>query len=148
METKISQSATPTRIEGGVAERCAVAKDLMSTGDYDAAREALGELWCGVGERPTLTGLSMDQQAEVLLRVGALSAWMGRSRQVPAQASAKDLISEGIRLFEAIPDEEKVAEAQSDLALCYWREGAMDEARVWFREAIARAKDPLNRLRI
>ena len=32
--------------------RCRVATDLIHKGQYEAAREALGELWLGIGERP------------------------------------------------------------------------------------------------
>jgi tetratricopeptide (TPR) repeat protein len=150
METKtVTHTAARARVLNTVTERCSEAKSLMSSGDYEAAREALGPLWRGVGERPNLDGLSAEDQAELLLRSGALSAWAGSSSQISgAQAFAKDLISESIRAFEELGDREKIAEAQSDLALCYWREGAMDEARVWFREAVSKAGDPLNRLRI
>jgi len=58
------------------------------------------------------------------------------------------LISESIRIFETLGDQETIAEAQSDLALCYWREGGMNEARVWFREALSRATKPANVLRV
>jgi tetratricopeptide (TPR) repeat protein len=150
METKtLTKLPEPVRVNADVAQRCAVAKKLTSAGNYEAAREALGELWGDVGNRPQIEGLPPTEQAEVLLRAGALSGWLGSSSQVPgAQGFAKDLISESIRAFEALGDQEKIAEAQSDLALCYWREGAMDEARVWFREALSKAADPANMLRI
>jgi tetratricopeptide (TPR) repeat protein len=150
METKtLTQSLTPIRVDGDVTQRCAAARKLMSSGNYDGAREALGELWDGLGKRPRIEGLRPNEQAELLLRVGALAGWLGSSSQATgAQAFAKDLVSESIRAFETLGDLEKIAEAQSDLALCYWREGAMDEARVWFREALARAAQPANRLRI
>jgi tetratricopeptide (TPR) repeat protein len=150
METKtLTKLPEPVRVNADVAQRCAVAKKLMSAGNYEAAREALGELWGGVGNRPKIQGLPANEQAELLLRTGALSGWLGSSSQVPgAQGFAKDLISESIRALETLGDHEKIAEAQSDLALCYWREGAMDEARVWFREALAKAADPANKVRI
>ncbi len=150
METKtLTQSSLRVRVDADVAQRCAAAKKLTSAGDYEAAREALGELWSGIGNRPRIEGLPANEQAELLLRAGALSGWLGSSGQVPgAQGFAKDLISESIRHFEALGDREKIAEAQSDLALCYWREGAMDEARVWFREAVSKAADPANKHRI
>jgi tetratricopeptide (TPR) repeat protein len=150
METKtVNQSPEQVRVEEDVAQRCAAATNLMRRGEYDDAREALGDLWGGLGERPKVEGLSQSDQAEVLLRVGALSGWLGRSRQAPgAQALAKDLISESIRAFEKLGPQERLAEAQSDLALCYWREGAMDEARVWFSEALSNANEPANRLRV
>ncbi len=51
----------------GVAQRCAAAKALAGVGDYEAARDALGELWSGIGEHPKIEGLPLEEQAEVLL---------------------------------------------------------------------------------
>ncbi|MDT5269045.1 MAG: hypothetical protein QOH49_1231 [Acidobacteriota bacterium] len=117
--------------------RCRVSADLISKGEYEGAREALGELWRGLGRRPEMEGLDERAVAEVLLQVGALTGWIGGSRQVPgAQAAAKDLISEGASLFEALGETEREAEARSELALCYWREGACDEARVLLTSAL------------
>lgn len=118
--------------------RCRVAADLIHKGQYDAARDALGVLWRGVGQRPDVEGLDDGSAAEVLLQVGALSGWLGASRQAKgAQEAAKDLISESISLFKSLGQIEKAADAQSDLALCYWREGAYDEARVLLSKASA-----------
>ena len=118
--------------------RCELAKQLEMLGNYEAARETMGEFWRGIGIRPVLTGLESRTAAEVLLRVGALTGWLGSSKQSEgAQEKAKGLIYESIRIFEALPDEEKVAEAQTELAVCYWREGAFDEARVVMREALS-----------
>src|SRR6266567_5966894 len=150
METKIltGQGGAPAKASE-VAAKCAVAKELENSGDYEAARAALEDLWDGIGKRPRLKGLTPQDQAELLLRIGALSGWLGSSAQFSgAQEFAKDLITESIRAFEVLCISEKVAEAQTDLAICYWREGAMDEARVWFREALTRAKVPVNRLRV
>ena len=122
--------------------RCQVAADLTHTGRYEAAREALGDLWRGIGERPNITGLDEQATAEVLLQVGALSGWLGVSRQVTgAQEAAKDLISESAALFEKIGETDRVAAAHSDLAVCYWRAGAFDDARVLLTEAYSRAAD-------
>jgi tetratricopeptide (TPR) repeat protein len=150
METTIlTKSTARVGVDGDVAQRCAEAKRLISAGDYEGAREALGELWAGVGHRPRIESLPATEQAELLLRAGALSGWLGTAGPAEGtQGFAKDLISESVRFFETLGDQEKIAEAQSDLALCYWREGAMDEARVWFREALAKATDPANTLRI
>ncbi len=151
METKIvtkSPRAEAT-VSSAVSVKCEIAKQLQIRGDYEAASEALGDFWCGIGKRPSLDGLSAMEQADVLGRVGALSGWLGSSGQVGgAQEFAKDLISESLRAFEGLNEPDKIAEAQSDLAVCYWREGAMDEARVWFQQALGRAKDPLLQLRI
>jgi len=148
METTIKTSA-PSRIDGPAARRSAEVKKLISAGSYEQAQEVLGEFWNGIGNRPNLDGLTAAERAEVLLRVGALAGWIGSAAQEPgAQGFAKDMISESIRGFEELGDQEKTAEARSDLALCYWREGALDEARVWYREALEKTTDPANKLRI
>lgn len=122
--------------------------DFANIGEYEAAREALRGFWEQIGERPRTEGLAPVDQAELLLRVGALSGWLGSTGQVGgAQQFAKDLITEALRSYEALGYAEKVAEAQTDLAVCYWREGAMDEARVWFQTALAQSNDPTNQLR-
>jgi CheY-like chemotaxis protein len=122
--------------------RCQLAKGLEDVGNYEAAREAMGELWPSVGERPRLDGLNQATAAEVLLRVGVITGWIGSAKQIEgAQRLAKDLIGESIRSFKALGDRERIAEAQSDLAVCYWREGAFDEARVLLYEALGQLAD-------
>jgi tetratricopeptide (TPR) repeat protein len=110
--------------------RCEVAADLILRGQYEEAREALGALWCGIGQRPNVEELEGDTSAEVLLQVGVLSGWLGACKQVAnAQEAAKNLISESAALFESLGENARAAGARGDLALCYWREGAYDEAR-------------------
>jgi tetratricopeptide (TPR) repeat protein len=119
--------------------RCQLATQLATASNYEAAREALGDLWQGVGERPRLDGLQEKTKAEVLLRTGNVSGWLGSVGQIEgAQERAKNLISESARIFEGLGDTEKAAEAHIDLATCYWREGALDEARVTLQEVLAR----------
>lgn len=119
--------------------RCRLAKDFEESGNYEGARAAMGELWQRVGERPQLEGLGQRTCAEVLLRAGSLTGWIGSSRQIEgAQEIAKDLISESASIFEALRETEKAAEAYIDLAICYWREGAFDEARITLREVLSR----------
>jgi tetratricopeptide (TPR) repeat protein len=115
---------------------CRLSKQFEAGGHYDAAQDAMSELWQGIGARPNIEGLSEQTGAEVLLRVGALTGWIGSVTQIEgSQEEAKDLISESLRTFERLGLRSKVAEARSDLALCYWRAGAFDEARVTLREA-------------
>jgi CheY-like chemotaxis protein len=119
--------------------RCRLAKEFEDTGNYEAAREAMGELWTRINQPPSLDGLSAEMKAEVLLRSGALTGWIGSVKQVEgAQESAKNLLSVSITNFEALKDEKKVAEAQTELGYCYWREGAFDEARVILQEALSK----------
>jgi tetratricopeptide (TPR) repeat protein len=135
--------ADPSLTESERAQlRCQLAKQLEEVGKYDAAREAMGELWRGVGHQPMLNDLDQKTAAEVLLRAGVLTGWIGSSKQIEStQETAKNLISEGMARFEALGEPKEVAEAQTELAYCYWREGAYDNARVWLKEALSRLTD-------
>jgi tetratricopeptide (TPR) repeat protein len=115
-----------------------VAANLIHKGQYEAAREALGELWRGTGERPNVEGLADGTAAEVLLQAGVLSSRIGATGQVAgAQGAAKDLISESAALFEKLAETIRAADAHADLAVCYWREGAYSEARAVLEGAAA-----------
>lgn len=117
--------------------RCRLAKQYEQAGDYEAASEALAELWPGVGVRPQLEDLDAETQAHVLLRAGMVTGWIGSTKQIAgSEESAKDLISESLRMFETLDQQSRVGEARSDLARCYWREGAYGEARVMLEEAL------------
>jgi transcriptional regulator with PAS, ATPase and Fis domain len=121
--------------------RCQLAKELEEAGNYEAARGALGDLWQRIGERPQLDGLDQETVAEVLLRAGTLTGWSGSSKQIEgAQEIAKNLISESITIFDSLQETKKVGEALTELAYCYWREGALDEARITLRDALSRLK--------
>jgi tetratricopeptide (TPR) repeat protein len=116
--------------------RCRVAADLVHKGQYEAAREALGEVWPGVGRRPEVKKLPPVTSAEVFLQCGVLTGWLGSVRNVSgAQEQAKDLLSEALRKFQSQGQKSKVAEVQYELGMCYWRLGTYDEARVILEEA-------------
>jgi tetratricopeptide (TPR) repeat protein len=135
--------------DGRALVRCDLAAEFIHAGQYEAAREALGEYWLGVGDRPDVEGLGERAAAEVLLQVGALSGWMGASSQAAgSQEAAKNLISESAALFEKVGETDRAAAARCELALCYWREGAYDEARVLLNEALSRAADDEVRAKI
>jgi CheY-like chemotaxis protein len=122
--------------------RCQLARHLEEAGNYEAARDAMGELWQRVGERPLLEGLDEEVKAQVLLRVGALTGWIGSAEQIEgAQETAKDLINESSRMFRGLDKPIKVAEAQTDLAVCYWREGGFSEARVMLEQVLTLLAD-------
>jgi CheY-like chemotaxis protein len=118
--------------------RCRLAKQEEEAGDYEAASEAMAELWPGLGAQPSVEGLDDQTRAHVFLRVGALTGWIGSAQQIEgSQETAKDFISESLRIFGELGKRSKVGEARSDLALCYWREGAYDEARVTLQQALS-----------
>ena len=117
-------------------------KEFEERGDYESALDAFGDLWEGLGRRPRTDGLSERDQAELLLRAGAVTGWLGGARQIEgSQELAKDLITESARRFERLGLAEKAAEAQIDLAICYWREGGFDEARVTLKQVLDSLSD-------
>jgi tetratricopeptide (TPR) repeat protein len=115
---------------GGRAKLCCeLARDFENRGEYDEAAEVLSVFWPRIGERPNLEGLERGMAAEVLLRAGVLTGIIGSSRQISdAQEIAKNLISESLTIFQSQRYKNKVAEAQTELALCYWRTGENNEA--------------------
>jgi tetratricopeptide (TPR) repeat protein len=116
---------------------CELAKEFENKGEYEEARKVLSGLWPGIGERPDIEGLEPISAAEVLLRVGVLTGAIGSKNQIAdSQETAKNLISESLRIFEARHYRKKVAEAQTELALCYWRRGEYNEARDLLNETL------------
>jgi tetratricopeptide (TPR) repeat protein len=122
--------------------RCTVAADFTHAGQYEAAREALGELWPGIGERPDVKRLPPVVAAEVLLQCGSLTGLLGSARNIAgAQEKAKDLLTEAARKFQSQGRYAKASEAQSEIGACYWRLGAYEEARLVMREALKSLTD-------
>ena len=134
--TLISQlTALKNQSDLTLAERadvsCRLAKQLEKAGEYEAACEALSEFWPGQDRPPKVNELDELTTAEVVLRIGALTGWKASADQTTdGQETAKNLITNAIEVFESLKESQKVAEGRADLALCYWREGAFDEARV------------------
>ena len=117
--------------------RCQVAADLIHKGQYEDAGKALGELWLGVGQRPTVRNLPPAADAEVLLQCGTLTGWLGSVRNIAgAQEQAKDMLFEAQRKFLIQRMNAKASEAQYELGMCYWRLGQHSEARVVLEEAL------------
>jgi tetratricopeptide (TPR) repeat protein len=75
--------------------------------------------------------------AEVLFSVGVLTRWIGSRNQIKdAQETAKNLITEGLTLLESAGDIKRIAAVRVDLALCYWHEGSLNEARIMLTESL------------
>ncbi|HEX8500774.1 MAG TPA: hypothetical protein VF659_09295 [Pyrinomonadaceae bacterium] len=119
--------------------RCEKARTLEEAGDYTGACLVLGDLWNGVGGRPNVEGLGCEAAAEALLRAGRLSSYLGNARAAEgSQDAAKDLLCEAITMYGRTGDLRKVAEAEHGLGVCYFREGAFDEARIHLKQSVAR----------
>jgi tetratricopeptide (TPR) repeat protein len=117
--------------------RCDIAREFEDKGEYEEARAALGELWKCIGQHPQVTGLQSSVGAEVLLRAGVLTSAIGSKNQITdAQEIAKNLISESLTIFKLLSYKKKIAEAQIELALCYWRTGEYNEARDLLKETL------------
>ena len=113
----------------GAILSCELAKQFEDKGEYEEARKALSKYWQRIDERPNVAGLEPTSAADLLLRVGALTGIIGSKNQIAdAHEAAKNLITESLHIFEAIPYPKKIAEAQTELALCYWRTGEYNNA--------------------
>jgi tetratricopeptide (TPR) repeat protein len=117
---------------------CEIARDFENKGEYEEARQALSDYWRRIGEQPKLDGLEQSTVAELLLRAGVLTGYVGSKNQIAkAQENAKDLITQSHTIFEARQNKKKIAEAQTELALIYWRTGENNEARDCLNGALA-----------
>ena len=117
---------------------CELAQEFENRGEYEEAREVLSGLWPDIEQRPQVADLEPSVAAEVLLRVGVLIGFIGSKKQIAdAQETAKNLITESLTDFESQKYTKKIAEAQIELALCYWRTGELNEARDVLNEALA-----------
>lgn len=116
---------------------CEMAKQFEKLGEYQAACEAVDDFWPDHDSPPRTEGLDDVTKAELLLRIGSLAARVGSADQsVASQEQAKNLITQSIELFEKAGKEIRAVEAQGELGLCYWREGAFDEARIILQKAL------------
>jgi CheY-like chemotaxis protein/tetratricopeptide (TPR) repeat protein len=136
-----TRMAATKAIKGGTrtdraVSACHLAKELEKAGEYEAACDALAEFWPDKSGLPIVERLDPHAMAELMLRAGALSGWLGSAHQANGQERAKDFITRSMETYARLGVVERVAEARSDLALCYMREGGFDEARIIFDEAL------------
>jgi tetratricopeptide (TPR) repeat protein len=119
--------------------RCQKALELKDRGDYVGAQAVMRPLWTRVGEHPNLEGLHPTVAAEVLLCVGILTGWIGSKDEIlEANEWSRDLLTESITYYESLRDTFRIAAVRAELGYCYWRAGALDEARILFTEALKR----------
>lgn len=117
--------------------RCEKALELKDRGDYSGAQEIMRPLWKRVGEHPNLEGLHPTVAAEVLFCTGILTGWIGSKDELKeANEWARDLLTESITYYESLQDVIRIAAIRAELGYCYWRAGALAEARIWFTEAL------------
>jgi tetratricopeptide (TPR) repeat protein len=117
--------------------RCEIALELKEKGDYTGAQEVMRPLWKRVGEHPNTEGLHPSVAAEVLLCAGILTSLIGSRDEIKESNEwARDLLTESITYYESLHDVIKIAAIRAELGYCYWRSGALEEARIVFTEAL------------
>jgi len=117
---------------------CEAARDFENKGQYDAACKVLSDFWPRIGEAPKLADLEPTAAGELLLRAGVLTSIIGGQRQISgAQETAKDLLTQSHTIFESRQNNKKIAEARTELALCYWRTDDLNEARDFLNGALS-----------
>jgi tetratricopeptide (TPR) repeat protein len=117
--------------------QCQIAKQLEDAGKYEEARVHLSPWWQLIGQMPVLSGLDQRASAEMLMRAGSLSGWIGSLQQVSdAHAFAQTLLLRSIALFKALNLPVKRAEALLALAICYWQVEDFDYASDLLQQAL------------
>jgi tetratricopeptide (TPR) repeat protein len=117
-------------------QRCTKASELIYAGRYEEAKNILGNLWRGIGERPMVNNYPPEVAAEILLQCGCLYGFLGNAQAKDVHEKAKDLLTEALRLFQACGNQAKASEAHYELGICYFRVGAYDEARIVLDQAL------------
>jgi signal transduction histidine kinase/FixJ family two-component response regulator len=126
----------PLTLSDQVQARCAIAREKLEIGDYDAGCAAL-QPWWTIGEWPRQEGLSALAAAELLLTAGTLDGWVASTRQiVGGQNSAERLLSGAIVLYYHLGDKSRSAEGRIELGFCYYRQGLFDLARKTVRASL------------
>ena len=119
--------------------RCKIALEQRDYENPQGALEIMRPLWRGVGTRPDTQGLQAETAANVVLCAGILTGWIGARNQIKdAQESARNLITKSITYYESNNLAREAAEAWSEIAYCYWREGRINEARIMLLESLER----------
>jgi len=108
---------------------CAIAREQIDVGNYDAACLILHSWW-RLGSWPKLEGLNQHSCADLLFTVGELAGCVASTEQLPkGQKYGEALLSGSIALWEQLGSRIRAAEGRIELALCYYRQGLFDLGR-------------------
>src|SRR5215204_3689096 len=106
----------PLSVSEQVLACCAIAREKLETGDYEAGCAAL-QPWWTLGEWPLHSGLDSSASAELLLIAGTLSAWVASSTHTSGgRKPAEALLNGSIALFEQLGEKMRAAEGRIELA--------------------------------
>jgi len=110
---------------------CAVVREQIETGNYDAGCVMLRNWWTP-GEWPNLNGLSSYGAADLLFTTGSLAGSLSSSGRIQnGQKHAEDLLSGCVGIFEHLGAKRRAAEGRIELALSYYRQGMFSLSRHW-----------------
>ncbi|HEU4832769.1 MAG TPA: winged helix-turn-helix domain-containing protein [Pyrinomonadaceae bacterium] len=116
---------------------CAVARDQIASGNYDAANLMLRR-WSTEGKWPRLDCLNPYAAADLLFTLGTLLAGVASTRRVThGQKHAEIFLSGSIALFEQLGIKTRSVEARIELARCYYWQGMFDTARSMLSDALS-----------
>jgi tetratricopeptide (TPR) repeat protein len=108
---------------------CAIAREQIDIGNYEAASEVLKSRWV-YGEWPRLIGLTQQSCADLLFTAGELAGCVASTRQLRrGQKHGEGLLNGSIAIFEQLGSKRRSAEGRIELALCYYRQGMFDLGR-------------------
>lgn len=108
---------------------CAVAREQIEIGNYDAGCVILSNWWTP-GEWPNLNGLSSYGAADLLFTTGSLAGSLSSTGTIQTgQKHAEDLLSGSVGIFEHLGAKRRAAEGRIELALSYYRQGMFSLSR-------------------
>jgi signal transduction histidine kinase/ActR/RegA family two-component response regulator len=126
---------------------CAIAREKLEIGDYDAGVATL-QPWWEYGKWPRHTGLTHRAAAELLLTCGTLNAWIASTKQLNGgQKPAEGLLNGAIALFEQMGEKTRASEGRVELACCYFWQGLFDLAQADLRSSLAAIPEQERELR-
>lgn len=116
---------------------CAVARDQIAIGNYQAA-ELILKRWSSPGKWPKLDTLNAYTAADLLFTVGSLFGWIaGSSQKMHGNQYAEAFLNGAVAFFEQLGIKSRSAEAQVELARCYYRQGLLDIAKETISTALS-----------
>jgi len=105
---------------------CAVVRDQVDVGNYDAAYKIL-QPWWSFGNSPRIDGFDAVSSADLLLTAGEVATFFASSVQLSrGQRHAEQLLNGSIALFEQLGSTKRALEGKIALALCFHRQGLFD----------------------
>jgi hypothetical protein len=82
LRTPVFEGAAVSAVVENLVPLCELAQRFEEAGEFEQAAETLSPFWTGLVNRPETKGLEPRAKAELLLRSGTLTGWLGSAKQV------------------------------------------------------------------